>query len=95
MRLFLDIEYAHFVVKRVNHNLTESLFEINALLAMCDLEFQLEQFHEYEKLCEREMTTQNCCRQWSLPNYIALLANKSSCYEIEVIFGPYLFFFFH
>lgn len=30
----LDIEYAHFVIQRVNYNLTETLFELNALLGM-------------------------------------------------------------
>lgn len=29
---FPDIEYAHFVIQRVNYNLTETLFELNALL---------------------------------------------------------------
>lgn len=28
----VDIEYAHFVIQRVNYNLSETLFELNALL---------------------------------------------------------------
>lgn len=31
---FIDIEYAHFVVERVNYNLSETLFELNALLGI-------------------------------------------------------------
>lgn len=81
----IDIEYAHFVVQRVNNNLTESMFEINALLALCDLEYQLTQTDEYDVLCENEMSSARCCKPWSLPNYIALLSNHSSCFEIEVI----------
>lgn len=33
----LDIEYAHFVVQRVNYNLTETLFELNALLGKTNI----------------------------------------------------------
>lgn len=76
-------EYSHLVVKRVNHNLSESLLELNAILAMCDLEQQLINSDQYERMCQKEMASNNCCRPWSLPNYISFLANKTSCYEIQ------------
>lgn len=79
-----DNEYAHFIVKRVNHNLTESLFEINALMAICDLEIQMLNVNGYGELCQLDIDTKKCCRPWSLPNYIALLSNKTSCFDIDV-----------
>lgn len=102
--LFTGIEYAHFVVQRVNYNLTETLFELNGLLGMfcnrvlslhiasfdwfflaiCDLEYKLEQIEPYQELCETEITSRKCCKPWSLPNYIALISNKTSCFDIEV-----------
>lgn len=78
-----DPDYAHFVVKRVHHNLTVSLFEINGLLAMCDLEFQITQTSGYNEMCENEVGYTRCCRPWSLPNYVALLANRSSCFDLK------------
>ncbi|KAJ6638287.1 Protein dispatched [Pseudolycoriella hygida] len=78
-----NVEYAHFVVQRVNYNLTESMFELNALLAICDLEYQLQQIEPYRELCETEITSSNCCRPWSLPNYVAVISNKTSCFDIE------------
>ncbi|GAB0087327.1 Protein dispatched [Sergentomyia squamirostris] len=76
-------EYSHFVMRRINHQLNESLFERNALLAMCDLEQVIVGTNLYNDLCQREMTSQHCCRPWSIPNYIALLSNKSTCFDIE------------
>lgn len=70
-------------MERVQHNLTVSLFEINGLLAMCDLEFQITQTTGYQELCENYVDYNHCCRPWSLPNYVALLANRSSCFDLE------------
>lgn len=80
---FVDPEYAHFVIQRHTENLTESLFELNTLLAMCELESRLEHIDEYQDLCERGASNDKCCRPWSLPNYIALLSNRSNCFDIE------------
>lgn len=79
-----DPEYAHFVVQRVNRNRSESLFNANGLRAMCDIENQLTETENYDELCERHIHSNSCCRPWSLPNYVALLANRSSCHDIEV-----------
>uniref|UniRef100_A0A1B0DL98 Uncharacterized protein n=1 Tax=Phlebotomus papatasi TaxID=29031 RepID=A0A1B0DL98_PHLPP len=76
-------EYSHFVMRRINHQLNESLFERNALLAMCDLEQVIVGTNLYNDLCQRELTSQHCCRPWSIPNYVALLTNKSTCFDIE------------
>ncbi|KAL9900563.1 RND transporter family member dispatched isoform 1-T1 [Glossina fuscipes fuscipes] len=77
-----DKAYAHFVVKRIGPNATDSLFDLNSLLAMCQLQDQITQVHNYDEYCQRELIRNSCCRPWSLPNYVALLANKSSCFDI-------------
>lgn len=71
------------VMQRVEHNLTESLFEINGLLAMCDLELKITQLPGYRKLCETQPSSSaDCCTPWSLPNYVALIANQTSCFDL-------------
>lgn len=77
-----DNGYSHFVMERINHNLSESLFEINGLLAMCDLEQHLIATDHYGEFCVREVMTNECCRPWSIPNYVALLTNKTHCFDI-------------
>lgn len=86
LTFFLDNEYAHFIVQRVNHNVSDSLFEINAMMAMCDLEIQLMNVNGYGDVCELDNDSKKCCRPWSLPNYVALLSNKTSCFDIDVSF---------
>ncbi|XP_017103744.2 protein dispatched [Drosophila bipectinata] len=75
-------EYSHFVVKRIGPNATDSLFDLNGLLAMCQLQDQITNVPSYRAFCEPEMQTTECCRPWSLPNYAAVLANKSSCFDL-------------
>lgn len=77
-------EYSHFVVERIGPNSTDSLFDINGLLAMCELQDEITRVQGYEEYCQRELISNNCCRPWSLPNYAALLANKSSCFDLTV-----------
>ncbi|XP_039441963.1 protein dispatched [Culex pipiens pallens] len=76
-------EFAHFVVQRVNYNLNDTLFELNAFLAMCDLEQKIVQTSLYEDLCQKELTSDNCCRPWSVVNYVTFLSNKSSCFDLD------------
>lgn len=72
------------MIKRVNWMLNESMLEVNTLLAMCELEQALVETNHYYGLCQKELTTSNCCRPWSLPNYVSLLSNKTSCFDITV-----------
>jgi hypothetical protein len=60
------------------------MLEINALLATCDLEQRFTATKEYLHICQQELTSSNCCRPWTLPNYVAFLSNKTSCFDIEV-----------
>lgn len=75
--------YSHFVVKRIGPNATDSLFDLNGMLAMCQLQEQIGAVPSYQAFCEPEMQSSNCCRPWSLPNYVTLLANKSSCFDLN------------
>uniref|UniRef100_A0A336L3V2 CSON002639 protein n=1 Tax=Culicoides sonorensis TaxID=179676 RepID=A0A336L3V2_CULSO len=76
-------EYAHFVITSVNHEKHSSLFDITNLLAICDLEQKLSSIDGYRDICQRPMSSKQCCRPWSLPNYIALLTNKEDCFQIN------------
>lgn len=71
------------MVQRVNYNLNDTLFELNAFLAMCDLEQKIVQTSLYEDLCQKELTSDNCCRPWSVVNYVTFLSNKSSCFDLD------------
>lgn len=77
-------EYSHFVVERIGPNSTDTLFDLNGLLAMCELQDQITRVQDYGEYCQRELISNNCCRPWSLSNYAALLANKSSCFDLTV-----------
>uniref|UniRef100_A0A182W1K9 SSD domain-containing protein n=1 Tax=Anopheles minimus TaxID=112268 RepID=A0A182W1K9_9DIPT len=76
-------EYAHLVVQRINHNLNESMFELNAFLALCELEQTIVKVAHYGDICQRELTSDECCRPWSIVNYATFLSNKSSCFELN------------
>lgn len=71
------------MVQRVNYNLNDTLFELNAFLAMCDLEQRIIRTEHYADLCQRELTSDNCCRPWSVVNYVTFLSNKTSCFELD------------
>lgn len=91
---FCDVpsrEYAHFVIERIDGANT-SLFEYDAISSMCDLEFKLTTLKEYEQSCQVKMVSKTCCRPWSIPNYFALLSNRSSCIDLQV--GHHAPFFF-
>uniref|UniRef100_W8BU90 Protein dispatched n=3 Tax=Ceratitis capitata TaxID=7213 RepID=W8BU90_CERCA len=77
-------DYSHFVVERTGPNDTDTLFDLNGLLAMCQLQNQIVAVPSYGEFCQREELTDSCCRPWSLPNYAALLANKSSCFDLNI-----------
>lgn len=60
-----------------------SLLSANALHSMCRLEQQTIRSHiQFMKACYTSNITNACCPSWSLPNYVALLNNKSNCLNI-------------
>lgn len=78
----IDREYTHMVLERSDGN--SSLMEPDAIRAMCDLESRLTKIHGYRGICQMKFYSKECCRPWSIPNYISLLANKTTCHDIEV-----------
>lgn len=75
----------HFVVQRIRWNLNESMFDTNVLYSMCELEQRIADTEGYADICQRDVSSESsCCRPWSLPNYVALLSNKTSCFDINV-----------
>ncbi|KAJ8986210.1 hypothetical protein NQ317_009916 [Molorchus minor] len=71
--------YAHLVV--TSHN-KKDLFTISNMLAMCRLENEFIDLNDYERLCIHNNKSDQCCKPWSLPNYIAIINNKASCLAI-------------
>ena len=59
------------------------LIVIARTLAMCRLDSRLRIGEEFLGLCQT-VSKGVCCNSWSLPNYVALLNNKTSCMEITV-----------
>ena len=76
-------EYSHVVVKSTVPN--DNLFTLENLLAVCRLDAKMRAVPEMSPICETS-SDRNCCASWSLPNYVALLSNRSSCLEITVSF---------
>ncbi|XP_069493634.1 protein dispatched homolog 2 isoform X2 [Ambystoma mexicanum] len=61
---------------------TGSLWNLQAIQSMCRIEQEKIRSHSnFEDLCERTEANK-CCPSWSLGNYIAVLYNRSSCFEI-------------
>lgn len=83
----IDREYTHLVLVRSNGN--TSLLEMDVMRAMCDLESKLTTVKSYKEFCQMKIYSKECCRPWSIPNYIAFLANKTSCADIQVHMTPY------
>lgn len=72
-------DYARVVFQSVNGN---NLFTAESLRSICKIDEKLRHLPEFENLCVRT-PQRTCCRSWSLPNYVALLCNLSSCHEIS------------
>lgn len=51
---------------------------------MCELESKFTSIQTYEKICQIKSNSKQCCRPWSLTNYITLLSNKTLCSQLEV-----------
>ncbi|XP_013381836.1 protein dispatched homolog 1 isoform X1 [Lingula anatina] len=76
-------EYAHFAYRSVSG---ESLFTSHSIHAMCHLEEHLVQLQaDFVHNCVKQDTQEkeeDCCFSWTLGNYIALLSEKPSCYDV-------------
>nr|CAI5854225.1 unnamed protein product [Callosobruchus analis] len=75
-----DERYAHMVVISSSDS---DLFTLQNLRDMCDIEFTLKNIYSYEDLCiQNTHYNRRCCMPWSLPNYVAILNKKDSCWNI-------------
>lgn len=61
----------------------ETLFELNALRAMCDLQTKIESVPSFHSLCVKDSSTPQCCRTWSLPNFVVLINRLQHCYDVQ------------
>lgn len=91
--------YAHVVVAPSTKQQAFGLFNLNSMLAVCQLDRKIRLEHSrkdniaFQRDCERfqidekdassHLAASTCCNSWSLPNYIACLNNKSSCLNLN------------
>ncbi|KAF7268497.1 hypothetical protein GWI33_018378 [Rhynchophorus ferrugineus] len=73
-----DEKYAHIVVSSPNK---EDLFTWHHIQSMCKLENSLMNLKNVPSLCISN--SGNCCKPWTLPNYIAALHNRKTCLNIQ------------
>ncbi|XP_034555225.1 protein dispatched homolog 1 [Notolabrus celidotus] len=60
----------------------KNLWSIQAIKSMCNMDNSRVRSHrDYWDLCQRTNAA-SCCPSWTLGNYIAVLANRSSCQKI-------------
>ncbi|XP_065165670.1 protein dispatched [Atheta coriaria] len=74
-----DDNYVQFVLKSTEN---QNIFNLKSLLSVCQIEKQLLGVELYTRLCLDSEKFSNCCRPWSLPNYIALLNGRSNCLDL-------------
>ena len=78
----LDDQYIHFVIKS---RTDDDLLKLSNLLAICELDESLRLTRVDDGLLDEVCETGSgelCCYSWSLPNLIALNANKTNCRSI-------------
>lgn len=82
-KLFED--YAQFILESNEGN---DLLSLNSLKTLCQIDKELLRMENsvhsflFESNCEQKKSS-DCCKSWSLVNYVALLSNKSSCDDID------------
>ncbi|EEB17830.1 conserved hypothetical protein [Pediculus humanus corporis] len=79
---FCDVinpDYSHLVVETVNSS--QSLLSLDALKSICIIQENLMNNEIMDSICQT-VSHGHCCNPWSLPNYIALLYNHTSCFNI-------------
>ncbi|XP_054152882.1 protein dispatched-like [Oppia nitens] len=80
-------DYVQFIIQSVDGN---DLFTLESIKTLCHIDRQLlrmrssSEKHLFEDKCETRSTGQ-CCKSWSLHNYVALIANRKTCDDIREI----------
>lgn len=86
--------YAQVVVSTTARSSNTGLFNLNSILSICQLDSRLRLEHSpedvgvFQKDCERyqfddSSRSTTCCNSWTLPNFIACLNNKTSCFDLD------------
>lgn len=91
--IFSDSKYAHIVLTAGSE---VNLFSWEHLKTLCKYEHYIMNSKVVEDLCisNNQMPGQ-CCRPWSIPNYIAAFFDKHSCLSITVMRFDSIFIFFN
>lgn len=74
-------EYGRVVIRSTRPR--DTLLSLDHLHAICRLDEMLRSPPELGQVCET-WRPGRCCPSWSLPNYVALISNRSSCHNITV-----------
>lgn len=77
----LGQDYSHVVLESLDPQ--KSLFTLDALYSVCELQKRLMDGNEMSEICET-VSPGHCCVPWSLPNYLTLLYNRSDCFSLTV-----------
>jgi len=77
----LGAEYVKLVYSSVDG---DTLWSASKLRSMCHLEeTYIRTLQEFDAACIHTTHSRQCCRSWSAGNYVALLANRSSCQAVS------------
>lgn len=72
-------DYAHLVITTTDNT---TMLSFENVQKQCKYQSELVELgvNEYYKMCQRSAhSEEHCCPVWSVPNYIALIAEKDSC----------------
>ncbi|XP_050706093.1 protein dispatched homolog 1-like, partial [Eriocheir sinensis] len=72
-------EYGRVILKSTVPR--ETLLTLQHLKAICQLDDRMRALPEFHPICET-WSPGRCCPSWSLPNYVALINNRTSCHNI-------------
>lgn len=76
-------DYAHLVITTTDNT---TLLSFENVQKLCKYQSELVELGdtEYYKMCQRSTHSEDlCCPVWSVPNYIALIAGKDSCENLN------------
>ncbi|OQV19566.1 Protein dispatched-like protein 1 [Hypsibius exemplaris] len=60
-----------------------NLLNLEGIRELCQLDADIRRLDEFQSCSEESADTGRLCRTWNLPNYVAVLAGKTSCHQLE------------
>ena len=77
-------EYAHVIFASAANR---SLWNVESIHSMCRLDQILRSAELFPSICQQpassSSSTSQCCPSWTLGHYVALMRNRSSCFDID------------